>query len=160
VNAVVTHGHCSHLSLTSARHQVLLVPAGVPLWLDCYILHVLMCHVQFEVLDVLQAEVEEAAQLRAAKAARSANARRQSVSGGGAPPAAAGLLSPSKGAAPPRSRSDGGAAGVGLPPRPSSACSNVGSPGVRRADGPATPMPLRGVSSRSLSERHSICVVR
>lgn len=112
--------------------------------------------VQFEVLDVLQSEVEEAAEARAAKAARSATARRQSVSGGGAPPAAAGLLSPAKGAAPHRA-SAGGAA---LPPRPGSACGNVGSPGARRADGPSTPMPLRGVSSRTLSERHSICVVR
>ncbi|WIA37030.1 hypothetical protein OEZ86_014014 [Tetradesmus obliquus] len=111
---------------------------------------------EFEVLDVLQSEVEEAAEARAAKAARSATARRQSVSGGGAPPAAAGLLSPAKGAAPHRA-SAGGAA---LPPRPGSAYGNVGSPGARRADGPSTPMPLRGVSSRTLSERHSICVVR
>ncbi|KAF6264709.1 microtubule associated protein-domain-containing protein [Scenedesmus sp. NREL 46B-D3] len=113
---------------------------------------------EFEVLDVLQAEVEEAAAARAAKAARSASARRQSISSGGAPPAA-GLLSPGTGAAPRRS-THGGAGGVGPPPRPSSACGDQGSPGVRRAGGPGTPMPLRGVSSRSLSERHSICVIR
>lgn len=104
---------------------------------------------EFEVLDVMAAEVEEAAHARAAKAARSANARRQSTAGG----ASSSLLSSPGKAAMPRS-------GAGMPPRPSSSCSNTGSPGARRADGPATPIPLRNVSSRTLQERHSICVVR
>jgi hypothetical protein len=152
-----------HICLTSMHHQAMLVPGCAA----SVVLYPLLCHLQLEVLDVLQAEVEEAAQVRAAKSARSSNARRQSTSGGGAAPAAASLLSPIKGAAPQeRSRSDGGAGRVAWPPvgRPRSTTgehyAGWASPTARRLDGPATPMPLRGVSSRSLSERHSICVVR
>eukprot|EP00878_Enallax_costatus_P027660 GHUV01029802.1.p1 GENE.GHUV01029802.1~~GHUV01029802.1.p1 ORF type:complete len:632 (+),score=237.56 GHUV01029802.1:325-2220(+) len=104
---------------------------------------------QFEVLDVLAADVEEKAAARAAKAARSASSRRQSVIGSSNSGTSIMSPGPARGAATPGR--------AGAPPRPASA---VGSPGARRADGPATPIPLRSVSSKTLHDRHSICVVR
>lgn len=126
---------------------------------------------EFEVLDGLAAAVEEAAAARAAKATRAASNRRLSLTGG-AP------TSPSKSSSTPRiprqmsattplrksfaagassSSSTASAARGGGVPRAPSACA---SPAPRRAGGPSTPMPLRGVSNCSLRERHSICVVR
>jgi hypothetical protein len=131
---------------------------------------------EFEVLDGLAAAVEEATAARAAKAARATNTRRLSLA---PPPSPAPTPSSStasrlpagtplrKSFAAGASSSSGsgavnGARGGGLP-RPTSA--GVGgpsaqSPAPRRAGGPSTPMPLRGVSNCSLRERHSICVVR
>jgi hypothetical protein len=110
----------------------------------------------FERLDGLAVEVEAAAAARAAAKAAATSKRRQSLAGEGA-------TSPGSS----RSSAAGGrligptprkAGGAGAPPTPPA--SRVSSSATRRVGGPATPMALRGVSNRSISERHSICVVR
>eukprot|EP00775_Hariotina_reticulata_P001328 gene1328-1672_t len=115
---------------------------------------------QSEVLDGLQAEVEEAAAQRAAKPARSGGGRRQSSIGTAVPPSPTTAGSPSSRPGPYR-------AGLSSVPRPTSACS-FGSPvrrgtaGLAAAGLSSTPVPaaLKGVTAKSLTDRHSICVVR